>query len=88
MSVLESFINSLDEPQRQSYDAVCQCIIKSEDTLRQINAELSKMETQIKSRESIRAKLRGLYEHRACIELKALKENADNLDSKIKNLKF
>lgn len=85
MSVLESFINSLDETQRHSYDAVCQTIIKSEDSLRQINAELAKMDAQINFRESLKIKLRSLYEQRASIELKALRDNADRLNVKIKN---
>lgn len=79
MSVLESSINCLTQPERETYDETCQAIIKLEDSLKKNVEDLSLIEAQRKligpHVDFLKKRLKGLYEQRARLEIKALNIN-------------
>ena len=85
MSVLESSINCLTQPERETYDETCQAIIKLEVSLKKNVEDLSLIEAQRKligpHVDFLKKRLKGLYEQRARIELTALKINNNNFNS-------
>lgn len=85
MSVLESSINCLTQPERDTYDETCQAIIKLEVSLKKNVEDLSLIEAQRKligpHVDFLKKRLKGLYEQRARIELTALKINNNNFNS-------
>ena len=81
MSVLESSINCLTQPERETYDETCQAIIKLEVSLKQNVEDLSLIEAQRKligpHVDFLKKRLKGLYEQRARLEITALNMNSN-----------
>jgi len=79
MSVLESSINCLTQPERETYDETCQAIIKLEVSLKKNVEDLNLIEAQRKligpHVDFLKKRLKGLYEQRARLEITALKIN-------------
>lgn len=85
MSVLETFIDRLAAPERDAYEETCHAIIKLEASLKKNVEDLSLIEAQKRligpHVEFLKKRLQGLYDQRASLELRALRDKQGNSDN-------